>query len=108
MICTLPAGEQISLGDLMAGLKFSWPIYKSGFKVLISQAEVPTGTWAFASAFHWTVWVAIGGTALYMGILISLVEIITCKKDANKKGGRCLTQMLCFPNLQGTVPHVFE
>jgi hypothetical protein len=83
----LDAGEQITLVDIMAGLKFSWPIYMSGFRVMVSQRPGPTGIWSFASAFHWTVWAAIGGTIVYMGFMIALVEIITFRRGANKKGG---------------------
>jgi hypothetical protein len=96
VVCMPLTGEQISLHDLMAGLKFSWPIYKSGFKVMISQAQTPIGTWGFASAFHWTVWVAVGGTAVYMGFIIALVEIITCKKSANKKGRLRCQKLPCL------------
>jgi hypothetical protein len=29
---------EVSLENLVSGIKFSWPIYKSGFKVLIASA----------------------------------------------------------------------
>jgi uncharacterized membrane protein (DUF2068 family) len=54
-------------------MKFSWPIYKSGFKVMISSKIHKKGMWAFASAFNWTVWLALGSTAVYMGFTIAAV-----------------------------------
>jgi hypothetical protein len=34
--------------NIVAGLKFSWPIHKSGFHVLIASAVEEGGIWAFA------------------------------------------------------------
>lgn len=42
------AGVEVSLPNIAAGLKFSWPIYKSGFHVLIASAVEEGGIWAFA------------------------------------------------------------
>eukprot|EP00878_Enallax_costatus_P007397 GHUV01007746.1.p1 GENE.GHUV01007746.1~~GHUV01007746.1.p1 ORF type:complete len:512 (+),score=103.94 GHUV01007746.1:351-1886(+) len=46
------------------------------------------GTWAFAEAFHWTVWVVIGATSLVVGMLITVVEMLTPGDKANRKGLR--------------------
>ena len=67
-------------------MKFSWPIYKSGFKVMISSKVHRGGTWAFASAFHWCVWLALGSTVLYVGFMINMAEFITQGRNANRKG----------------------
>lgn len=41
--------------NLAAGLKFSWPTYKSGLRVMI-HAHLQTGsTWAFSEIFRWEV-----------------------------------------------------
>lgn len=44
------------------------------------------GTWTFAEAFHWSVWVALGGTAIFVSITIALVEHFTYGIKNNKKG----------------------
>jgi hypothetical protein len=47
-LCSRAAGVEVSLPNIVAGLKFSWPIYKSGFHVLIASAVEEGGIWAFA------------------------------------------------------------
>jgi hypothetical protein len=45
----------VSPENLAAGLKFSWPTYKSGLRVMI-HAQLQTGsTWAFSEIFRWEV-----------------------------------------------------
>lgn len=44
----LHTGVEVSLPNSVLGLKFSWPIYKSGFQVLIASTVEEGGTWAFA------------------------------------------------------------
>lgn len=83
----------------MSGLKFSWPIYKSGFRVLISSVVEDGGTWAFAQAFHWSVWVVIGATSVVVGFLVTAVELLTPGNLANRKGLRgwswyCMSKMV--------------
>ena len=85
-VCLHCTGVEVSLDNLLSGVKFSWPIYKSGFKVLISSVVQSGGTWAFASAFHWSVWVAMGGTVLFVAFMINLAEVITNRRQANRKG----------------------
>ncbi|WIA44160.1 hypothetical protein OEZ86_010495 [Tetradesmus obliquus] len=82
------AAVEVSLTNILLGLKFSWPIYKSGFHVLIASAVEQGGTWAFAEAFHWSVWVALGATAITVALFITLVESITYGNRANRKGLR--------------------
>lgn len=49
------AGVEVSPENLAAGLKFTWPTYKSGLRVMIS-AHLQTGsTWAFSEIFSWQV-----------------------------------------------------
>jgi hypothetical protein len=47
----LYTGVEVSLPNIVAGLKFSWPIYKSGFHVLIASAVEEGGIWAFAQVW---------------------------------------------------------
>jgi hypothetical protein len=50
------AGVDVSPENLAAGLKFSWPTYKSGLRIMI-HAHLQTGsTWAFSEIFRWEVW----------------------------------------------------
>eukprot|EP00775_Hariotina_reticulata_P008418 gene8418-8602_t len=71
-----------------AGLKFSWPIYKSGFQVLIASHVEEQGMWAFARAFDWSVWLVLGATALIVSVLVAAVEALTYGSSANRKGLR--------------------
>ena len=49
------AGVEVSPANLAAGLKFTWPTYKSGLRIMIS-AHLQTGsTWAFSEIFSWQV-----------------------------------------------------
>jgi hypothetical protein len=82
------AGVEVSLQNINAGLKFSWPIYKSGFQVLIASHYERGGVWDFADAFHWSVWVVLGGTAACVGLLITIAELIKFGDKANRKGLR--------------------
>lgn len=82
----LRTGVEVSLTNLAMGIKFSWPLYKNGFSVLVSgHAEQPS-TWAFTQAFSLAVWVALGGTAVAVGILVSITDYVTHGDKANKKG----------------------
>lgn len=79
---------EVSLSNIVAGLKFSWPIYKSGFHVLIASHVEEGGMWAFAEAFHWSVWVVLGATAIIISFMITAIEAFTRGNQANKKGLR--------------------
>jgi hypothetical protein len=79
---------EVSLSNILLGLKFSWPIYKSGFHVLIASAVEQGGTWAFAEAFHLSVWVVLGATAITVSFLVTVAEAFTYGNHANRKGLR--------------------
>ena len=49
------AGVEVSPANLAAGLKFTWPTYKSGLRVMISAQRQSGSTWAFSEIFHWKV-----------------------------------------------------
>eukprot|EP00879_Flechtneria_rotunda_P019430 GHRR01020408.1.p1 GENE.GHRR01020408.1~~GHRR01020408.1.p1 ORF type:complete len:473 (+),score=113.43 GHRR01020408.1:178-1419(+) len=87
-LCTLtPTGIIVSSDNLAIGLKFSWPTYKNGMRILI-HAELQQGsTWAFAQVFHWSVWLALGGTALAVGLLVAVIESVTPYKPGEEKKG---------------------
>lgn len=80
------AGVEVSLTNLADGLKFSWPIYKSGLSVLIASHVDEGDYFTWAEAFDWNVWLALGGTAVAVGLLVTLAEFITHRNKANKKG----------------------
>jgi hypothetical protein len=46
------------------------------------------GAWTFTEAFHWSVWAALFGTALSVGLLVAVVEHLTHGGKSNRKGGR--------------------
>ncbi|WIA23669.1 hypothetical protein OEZ85_000370 [Tetradesmus obliquus] len=88
-VCSFAAaGVEVSLTNILLGLKFSWPIYKSGFHVLIASAVEQGGTWAFAEAFHWSVWVVLGATSIIVSFLVTAAETFTYGNHANRKGLR--------------------
>ncbi|GBF93621.1 hypothetical protein Rsub_06343 [Raphidocelis subcapitata] len=85
--CTMAAaGVEVSLDNLAAGLHMSWPILKSGFQVMTSGRVQQGGTWTFTEPFHWTVWVALGGTALIISLVVAVVEHFTFGAKSNRKG----------------------
>ncbi|KAI8474114.1 MAG: hypothetical protein J3K34DRAFT_495859 [Monoraphidium minutum] len=86
-LCTMAAaGVEMSLENVAAGMKMSWPIYKSGFQVMTAGSVRAGGTWTFAEAFHWGVWAALGGTALAISLLVAVVEYFTFGSKDNRKG----------------------
>jgi hypothetical protein len=46
------------------------------------------GMWTFAEAFHWSVWITLGGTALAVAMFITAAELLTFGNKANAKGLR--------------------
>ena len=51
-------------------IKLSWPIYKSGLRILVHGDLQAGSTWAFAGAFHWSLWLAAGFTALMVRAVV--------------------------------------
>ncbi len=84
-------GVETSLDMLSRGIKFSWPIYKSGYQVLISSHLIAGDTWAFAQAFHWSVWLLLGATSIVVAFIVAIMERLTLKDAANKKGAQAAT-----------------
>jgi hypothetical protein len=121
---------EVSLPNIVAGLKFSWPILKSGFHVLIASAVEEGGIWCFAQvccpvlccvvqdsthvlnslagwrtprlarqAFHWSVWVTLGATAVAVGVVITAAEMLAGGDRGSRKGLRgwswhCMSKMV--------------
>jgi hypothetical protein len=57
-------------------VQFTWPIYKSGLRIMISGRLVAGSTWAFAAAFHWSLWLACGGTAVLVSCWVPPVAVV--------------------------------
>ncbi|KAF8061162.1 eif3g-a [Scenedesmus sp. PABB004] len=86
--CSLSAaGVEVSVEHLAAGLKFSWPTYKSGLRVMIHATLQHGSTWAFSEVFHWTVWLALGGTTVAVGLIVGLLEWATPQREGERKKG---------------------
>jgi hypothetical protein len=47
-MCCTPVGVEVSVDNLASNLKFSWPTYKSGLRVLIAAHLQQGSTWAFS------------------------------------------------------------
>ncbi|WIA44152.1 hypothetical protein OEZ86_010489 [Tetradesmus obliquus] len=87
-LCSLSAGGvEVSVENLASSLKFSWPTYKSGLRVMISAHLQSGSTWAFSEVFHWTVWLALGGTAVAVGFLVALIEWATPSRQGEVMKG---------------------
>jgi hypothetical protein len=83
----LYAGVEVISANIDLGLKFSWPIYRSGYQILVAAAA-GGGVWSFTQAFHWSVWLLLGATAVGVSILITAFECITHGNKVNKRGLR--------------------
>jgi hypothetical protein len=58
------------------------------------SAHLQSGsTWAFSEVFHWTVWLALGGTAVSVGFLIAIFEWLTPSRQGEVKKGMCVHAM---------------
>eukprot|EP00879_Flechtneria_rotunda_P031295 GHRR01034172.1.p1 GENE.GHRR01034172.1~~GHRR01034172.1.p1 ORF type:complete len:140 (+),score=22.62 GHRR01034172.1:144-563(+) len=82
--CTL---QIRSLLDL-PGIKFSVPIYKNGLQVMVASHVETGGTWAFAEAFHWSVWLMFALTSVAVSLLVTAIKFATVRNKANVKGVR--------------------
>jgi hypothetical protein len=54
---------------------------------------------AAVQAFHWSVWVCLGATAIAVSVIITVAELLAGGERANRKGLRgwswyCMTQMV--------------
>lgn len=55
------------------------------------SAHLQTGsTWAFSQVFHWSVWVALGATAVAVGLLVALIEWVTPSQYGETKKSKFL------------------
>jgi hypothetical protein len=64
--------------------------------MVLTAGHVQTGgAWTFAEAFHWSVWAALFGTALAVGLLVAVVESLTYGSKSNRKGARLSTLVQC-------------
>lgn len=90
ILCCVPfcAGVEVSVENLQSNLKFSWPTYKSGLRIMIFAHLQQGSTWAFSEVFHWSVWLALGGTAVAVGFLVALIEWLTPHKAGEDKKGQ--------------------
>jgi hypothetical protein len=51
----MSAGVEVLPANINAGIKFSWPTYKSGLRVMIHTHLTSGSTWAFSEIFRWEV-----------------------------------------------------
>ncbi len=70
------------------GIKLSWPIFKSGYSVMISSKLIAGDTWAFSQALAWNVWLLLGITSVVVAFLVAFMERFTLGDAANKRGAQ--------------------
>ncbi|WIA18264.1 hypothetical protein OEZ85_009732 [Tetradesmus obliquus] len=104
------AGVEVISANIDLGFKFSWPIYKSGYHILVAAAD-DGGVWSFTQAFHWSVWLLLGVTAIGVSLLITAVECMTHGNKVNKRGLRGWSWYTTAKLVQNTVqvgdPHTW-
>eukprot|EP00775_Hariotina_reticulata_P007281 gene7281-7494_t len=83
--CTMSAtGVELNVETTMSGsLKFSWPFYKSGFSVMVSNRPHKADKWLFGEAFHWSVWILLVLTTVLMGVLVTFAEMAAIQLDGS-------------------------
>jgi hypothetical protein len=78
----LCAAMDVTAEYLRRGIKFSWPVYKSGLKIMVAAGvEQPQNLWAFSRPFSTTIWLAMGATALGVGLWIMSAEYLHHRLD---------------------------
>lgn len=90
-----PSGIDVSMHNYKLGLQFSWPTYRSGFKILVPRdADLFQGghTFVVFSAFHVSVWFLLLGTGIIVGAVLWLTDKMTqrvtqASLDAAAKAG---------------------
>lgn len=72
------AALDVSQEYLQAGIKFSWPIYKTGLKIMVGDTWVRQGhdIWAFTTAFDGYMWLAVLLTSLGVGVFVWGAELL--------------------------------
>ena len=77
---------------LQSGIKFSWPIYKAGLKIMVAKGvEVQSDFWAFTKAYTGEVWLAMGCTCLFIAIFVWAVELVTYGRGDEQTMGEVLS-----------------
>ncbi len=68
---------------LQDGVKFSWPFYKTGLNIMVTDACVAQAhdVWAFTSAFDGYVWLAVLLTSLGVGVFVWAAELLVYGRD---------------------------
>lgn len=99
------AGVEVSVENLAMGIQFSWPIYKNGLSVVISGHVEKGGIWAFTNAFHWSLWLTMGGTAVAVALLCQAIEWLT-HREANRNKGLSGWLYICFSSVMEYSSHV--
>lgn len=79
--CDIVAGGlEIVTKHLQRGMQYSVPVYKSGYRILLSSSSSSTDIWNFLSVFHWSLWVAVLVTMLFMGVALYATDVVSLKR----------------------------
>ncbi|KAG1677364.1 hypothetical protein FOA52_010743 [Chlamydomonas sp. UWO 241] len=75
--CALGAGAfTVTEARWAAGIRFSYPYYRTGVGVLISSKtpEPEYHIWGFLEPFHWSLWLALLATLIVLPVIVWAVE----------------------------------
>lgn len=102
----LISGVEVTTAHVLLGLKFSWPNWRSGFRILTAVPDDDRNIFKFTAAFHWGVWGCLAATAIIISFIVTGMELMTYGNRANRKGLRgwawyCMAQMVNVPTHVG-------
>ena len=109
------SGVEITDDYIRSGIKFSWPVYKSGLQIMVAAApEPPADYWAFTRPFSLHIWLAMGLTAMFIAVFIYSMERFSYSRSYTDrpgawchvvhKIGRCDPDFMAHPHQQLRAP----
>lgn len=73
--CDIAVGAiTLNTEHMRKGIVFTFPTYRSSLGVLVSATNHHGRTWSFLTPMDWTVWAAVGATALVVPFIVFIIE----------------------------------
>ncbi|KAL4433390.1 hypothetical protein ABPG77_010243 [Micractinium sp. CCAP 211/92] len=67
-----------------AGVRFSYPYYKSSLSTLVQASHSTSDGWGFTRPFSWELWLALLGTLLIFPPLIFTIEFLSLRRRIHR------------------------